>query len=161
MVTQRLTMATFAGASAVAVAALVRSWQTASDPAAVDRFCAVLREHAQSLPIVYFCEWLDRWLMGDRVPGPEAVEGRRYQATCLSPEQALAWADRGAGQFPEEEWLASRLREAARGGFGTEPRAVVIVREVLDVSATDKEVMDHRVPVFWQDVLEGRRTSGG
>jgi hypothetical protein len=93
-----------------------------------------------SLPIVYFCEWLDRWLMGDLVPGPEAVEGVRYQAACLVPEQALAWADRCGHQFPEQQWLASRLREAAVAWGGAEKQVVVLVREVLGGSATDEEV---------------------
>jgi hypothetical protein len=140
MATQRLTVATFAGQSAAAVTALLRSWRIGSDPAALDRFCAALRENGRLLPIVYFCEWIDRWLMGDLVPGPEVVEGRRYQAACLSPEQALAWAGRCGQQFPEQEWLASRLREAAASWGGGERRAVVVVREVLGGSTTDEEV---------------------
>lgn len=140
MAKQRLTVSTFAGESAAAVAALVRSWRTGSDPAAVDRFCAALRENGLSLPIVYFCEWVDRWLMGDLVPGPEAVEGRRYQAACLSPEQALALAGRCGQQFAEQQWLASRLREAAAAWSGAERQAVVVVREVLGGSTTDEVV---------------------
>jgi hypothetical protein len=140
MAKQRLTVATFAGNSAVAVAALVRSWRTGSDPAAVDRFCAAVRENGHALPIVYFCEWLDRWLMGDLVPGPDAVEGRRFQAACLSADEALAWAGRCGHQFPEQEWLASRLREAAVGWGRAERQAVVVVRELLGSSTTDEEV---------------------
>src|SRR5450755_4785803 len=108
MATQRLTVATFAGESASVVAALVHSWRIGSDPAAVDRFCAALRENGQSLPIIYFCEWIDHWLMGDLVPGPEAAQGRRYETTCLLPEQALAWAGQCGHQFSEQRWLASR-----------------------------------------------------
>src|SRR5262249_37497387 len=103
MATQRLIMATFAGESAAAVAALFQSWRSAPNPEAVDRFGASLREHGLSLPIVYFCEWRDGWLMGNLVPGPEAVDGRKYQAACFSPEQALAWADQCGKQFPEQE----------------------------------------------------------
>src|SRR5258708_36517922 len=110
---QRLTVATFAGESAAAVAALLHSWRVVLDPVAVDRFCAAVRENGASLPIVYFCEWVDPWLMGDLVPGPDAAEGQRSQAACFSPEQALAWAGRCARQFPEEEGVASRLRAAA------------------------------------------------
>jgi hypothetical protein len=139
MAKQRWTLATFAGESAAAVTALVRSWRIGSDPGAVDRFCAALRENGLMLPIVYFCEWADRWLMGDLVPGPVA-EGRLYQTACLSPEQALAWASGCGHQFPEQEWLAARLREAAVTWDEVEPRAVVILREVLDGSTTDDEV---------------------
>jgi hypothetical protein len=140
LATQRLTVATFVGESAAAVTALIRSWRASTDRASVDRFCVALRENGAFLPIVYFCEWVDRWLMGDLVPGPEAVEGRRYQAACLLPEQALAWAGRCGHQFPEQEWLASRLREAAVAWGGLEPRVIVVVREVLGGSATDEEV---------------------
>src|SRR5438309_851160 len=45
MATQRLLVATFAGDSARAVAALVCSWRPGSDSAAVDRFFAALREN--------------------------------------------------------------------------------------------------------------------
>ena len=110
MATQRLTMATLAGQSAAVVAARFDQWRSAPDPAAVDRLCAAIRKHALSLPVVYFAEWVDRWLMGDSVPGPGAVEGRRFQATCLSPGQAAGWAGRCGGQFAEQGWLAARLR---------------------------------------------------
>jgi hypothetical protein len=140
MANQRLTMATIAGKSAALIPSLFRTWRVESDPAAVDRFCAALRRNGQSLPIVYFCEWVDRWLMGDLVPGPEAVEGQRYQADCLLPEQALAWASRCGVQFAEEQWLASRLREAAMAWGRAGPRVVVVVRELFDNSTTDEEV---------------------
>jgi len=140
MATQRLTLATLAGESAVAVIALVRSWRSCPEPGAIDRFCAALRENALSLPIVYFCEWVDRWLMGDLVPGPKAVEGRQSEMTCLLPDEALEWAGRCGHQFPEQEWLASRFREAAACWGGDGVRAVVVVREVLGSSTTDEEV---------------------
>lgn len=92
------------------------------------------------MPIVYFCEWVDCWLMGDLVPGPDPVEGRRCQVTCFSTEQAMAWADRCGHQFPEQEWLATRLREAVIAWGGIERRAVVVVREVFDASTTHEQV---------------------
>jgi len=140
MAMQRLTVATFAGQSATTVAEVVHSLRTKGDPAAVDRFCAAVRDNGLSLPIVYFCEWVDRWLMGNLVPGPDAVEGRQYQAACLSPEQALVWAEQCGHQFPEQEWLAARLREAAVAWGGVERRAVVVIREVLGGTTTDEEV---------------------
>jgi len=106
----------------------------------VDLFCATLRENGLSLPIVYFCEWVDRWLMFDLVPGPEPAKGERYQVACFQPDEALAWAGQCGHQFPEQEWLASRLREAAAGWGGAECRAVVVIREVLGGSTSDEEV---------------------
>ncbi len=141
MATQRLTVATLAGQSAIAVATRFDEWRSVADPVAVDQLCASIREHALSLPVVYFTEWVDRGLMGDLVPGPNKVEGHRTQATCLSSAEAVAWAERCGGQFAEHGWLASRLREAAGGWSGVgEPYAVVIVREVVWASVTDDEV---------------------
>lgn len=141
MATQRLMVATLAGRSALAIAARFEQWRSTPDPAAVDKLCASIREHALTLPVVYFAEWVDRWLMGDLVPGPEAVEGRRFQAACLSPAQATGWADRCGSQYAEQGWLASRLREAAAGWGGVaEPYAVVVIREVVGAPANDEEV---------------------
>jgi hypothetical protein len=90
---------------------------------------------------MYFAEWVDRWLMGDLVPGPGAVEGRRFQATCLSPPLALQWADQCGSQVAEQNWLANRLREAASGWCeGAGPYVLVVVREVFGPSATDEEL---------------------
>jgi hypothetical protein len=115
----------------------------------VDRVCERLRANGTALPVVYFCEWVDRWLTGDRVPGPGAVEGKRFQVACLSPQQAVSWAGQCGSQFPEQEWLGGRLREAAQGWRSVaEPLAVVVVREVLGTSTTDEEVRAalHGVP---------------
>lgn len=112
----------------------------------VNRFCVALREHSLSLSVVYFAEWVDRWLMGDEVPGPDAVEGRRYSAVCLSPEQAMAWADGRANQFSEQHWFASRLREAATAWDADAGKVVVILREVVGASASDVEVCMAGVP---------------
>jgi len=145
MATPRLTVATVAGEAGTAVEALFRSWRTAQaalDPAVVDWFCEQLRANGARLPIVYFCEWVDRWLMGDLVPGPRAVRGDCFEAACLSPAEAAAWAGRCGGQFPEQVWLAARLREAAEAWqpLAGSP-AIVVVRQVLSTSATDQELM--------------------
>jgi hypothetical protein len=139
--TQWLMVATLAGRSAVVVTDRFERWRSAPDPAAVDWLCESIRAHAISLPVVYFAEWVDHWLMGNMVPGPGAVEGRRFQAACLSPAEALGWADRCGRQCAEQDWLASRLREAAAGWGGmAEPYSVVIVREAVGASATDEQV---------------------
>lgn len=144
MATQRLTIATLVGASADAVETLFQSW--CADPSApnvaVDPFCEQIRANGHLLPIVYFCEWIDRWLMGDQVPGPSAIEGRRFQAVCLTPEQAIARAEKLGTQFDEQVWFAARLREAADGWeLLVAKRAVVVIREVLDGSTLDEEVV--------------------
>jgi hypothetical protein len=143
MATQRLIVATIGGAAAVAVEAVWRNWQcdTTRNPAAVDQFCTRLRANAESLPVLYYCEWLDKWLVGNLVPGPGAVEGKRYQLTCMSADQACAWADQCGAQWPEQQWLATRLREAAAAGWElTKPLIVAVMREVLGGSATDEEI---------------------
>ena len=137
---QRWTVATFAGVSAASVAGLMGIWPQNSDHAALDRFSAAVREKGPSLPIVYFCEWIDHWLMGNVIPGPEKLDGQQDQAACCTPAEALAWAEQCGSQFREQEWLACRLREAAHGWFGSEPRTIVAVREVLGASETDEEV---------------------
>jgi hypothetical protein len=139
---QRLAIATIVGDAADVVTAFFRGWQTRPpDAATADHFCEQLRANSASLPIVYYCEWIDRWLMGNLVPGPGAVEGKRFQFTCMSAEQAVAWAERCGNQFLEQEWLARRLREAAEGwGAVAETKAIIVTREMLSASTTDDEV---------------------
>jgi hypothetical protein len=144
MATQRLTVASIAGKAGATVEALFQSWRADParlDPAAVDRFCGQVRAHGTALPVVYFAEWVDRWLSGNLVPGPGSVTGRRYEATCLSPAQADGSAKGCGQQFTEQQWLASRLREAAAAwGSVAEHRVLVVLREVLGGSTTDEEV---------------------
>lgn len=141
MATQRMMVETLAGQAAVAVTKQFETWRSTPNPEAVDRLCAAIRDNALSLSVVYFTEWVDRWLMGDQVPGPGAVQGGRFQATCLSPAQALDYAGQVVNQHAEQRWLVSRLREAAAGWGGVaEPYAIVIVREVVGPSAGDDEI---------------------
>lgn len=141
MATQRLTVVTLAGQSAIAVFSRFDQWRAAPFPDAVDQFCITILDHALSLPIVYFANWCDRWLSGNIVPGPKTVEGRRFEATCLSPAQAIAWAEQCGSQFAEHCWFAARLREAS-GGWGEIPGdfAIVVIREVVGALTTDEEV---------------------
>src|SRR5262245_48229298 len=130
MATQRVFVATLAGNAAPVIASIFASWRadpTCVDRTVVDRFCATLRANGASLPVVYFSEWIDRWLMGDRVPGPEAVWGVRFQTSCFSREEAIEWAARCGSQFQEEAWLAARLREAASAWSGRVEQVVVVV----------------------------------
>jgi hypothetical protein len=107
-----------------------------------------------SLSVVYFTEWVDGWLMGDAVLGPGPVQGRRFQAVALTPEQAHDWASRCGDQFPEQQWLAQRLREAADAGAGIGQTTVIAIREVFGPSPTDEEFQEalREVP-DWLDSL--------
>jgi hypothetical protein len=141
MATQRLTVATIAGAAADAVESLLLSRRVVPRPDAVDAFCEGLRVHCADAALLYFSAWVDRWLMGDLVPGPGAVEGIRYQLTGMSPEEAVSRAARCGTQFDEQQWLAARLREAASANAAlVERRLVLVVREPWGASALDVEV---------------------
>src|SRR5262245_25381609 len=155
MATQRMTVATLIGASAAVVAQLFASWRAKPDPAAVDQLCASLRDYGMSLPVVYFSEWADRWSMGDTFPAG-VVEGRRFQAICLSPEQAEACAAGCGQQFFEEGWLAARLREAAMDCASVaEQCVVVLLREVVGPTTIDEEVRRSlSVVPEWLDSLQ-------
>lgn len=139
MASQRFHVVALAGEAARFVGGLFRSWAARPDPEGVDRFCTALRANATRLPVVYACEWVDRWLMGNAMPG--AVEGLRFRVACFSPADARAAADRCGSQFAEQNWLATRLREASSGWGGVaEPVAVVLIRDVFGPSTTDDEV---------------------
>lgn len=136
-----MTLAKVGGRAAAAVADRFERWRADLDPEALDQFCWTIREHSLSLPIVYFADWVDRWLMADEVPGPDALEGRRFQLTVMTPEQAVDWADRLRKQFPEQEWFAYRLREAAEAWSLVVYQCVIVsIREVTGVSTGDDEI---------------------
>jgi len=141
---QRVILLTLGGEAAQRAAGLIDAWRRQSnvDTAAVDGFCETLRAQSnETLSIVYYAEWIDRWLMGDRIPGPQAIDGRRFQLTCFTREQALDWAGHCGSQFPEQEWLAARLREAAAAWCGSAGQALIVgLREVTGASATDDEI---------------------
>ena len=136
--TQWMTVATLEGAAATFVAGLFQ--RTSEQPMEfdVDFFCAAIRERGRELPIVYFAEWIDRWSMGDTLPGPDAVEGINFQVCCFTSTEALDRAMKCGSQYPEQQWFAARLREAATAVDGAGyPTAIVAIREVLDVSTDD------------------------
>jgi|SRR5665213_38777 len=143
MAMQRLTLATVAGDAGAHVAKLFQSWRNNHPtPETVDRFCERLRANGSMLPVIYFAEWMDRWLMGDLVPGPEPAEGRHYQAAALTPQAAVKWAEQCGTQFPEQYWLAARLQEAAAAWELPTARTVVVLRKVLGATTTDDEVRE-------------------
>ena len=149
MPTQKLMIAAIAGHAGEAVGELFRGWRAArlgdgwhdNVRQAVDVFCEGLRAHGSELPVVYFSEWVDRWLMGDDVPGPEAVSGCRCEAACTPSADLANWARRLGNQHQEHRWLVRRLREATQAWQPLSGATVVVVaREVLGGSATDEEV---------------------
>jgi hypothetical protein len=150
MATQRFTNATIGGEAGEMVANLFASWQasrTGEDfpeavRRAVDRFAEQLRASSLDLPVLYFCEWIDRWLMGDALPRPKTICGERFEAVCLSAAEAAEHARRCSDQFVEQHWLAARLQEAAVAWQPLVTSAtVVLLREPLGLSATDEEVV--------------------
>ena len=144
--TQRFTIATIAGEAGRATAELFQVWsasQAKAGPNAilgvVDSFGEHLKANAANLPVVYLCEWIDHWLMGDAVPN--LLQGKRFEAACMTTAEALVLAERSGEQFPENVWLAVQLRQAAESWkelIG--PSAVVILREVLGATSLDEEV---------------------
>ena len=91
--------------------------------------------------------------MGDRVPGPRVLEGKRFQVSYLSDSEAAAWAARCGEQFEEEQWLSVRLKEAVEAWQPlVGPTLVVVLREVLGESMSDGDVAASldRVPSWLQ-----------
>jgi len=142
MATQRLIIAAIAGNSAKLITRQMQQWRQTlpmTELAAVDRFCDRLRDHVDSMPIVYYCEWIDRWLMADRVPGPYKVHGQRYQLATYSRAEAHLWADGCNDESQEEHWLASRLREAATAwSLMADEVVILVVRDVISRTVTDE-----------------------
>jgi hypothetical protein len=120
----------------------------------IDDFSHVLLANATGPPVVYFCQWMDSWLMGDKVPGPGTLSGQRFQASCLSSSDAAAWAAKCGEQFDEERWLAIRLQEAVKACQPSVDTAVlVILREVLGASISDEDMAASlsEVPAWLKD----------
>jgi hypothetical protein len=140
--TQRWVVALVAGRTAVTIAALFQTWRRAVHvPGKVDKFCNDLRTHSSALPVLYYSEWIDRWLGSDAFPEPQIVSGRRFEACCLPAVRVREWSKQVDRQFPEQEWFANRIREASRAWQPSMSESVVlIVREVLGGSATDEEI---------------------
>lgn len=144
MATQRLTIATVAGNTSELITRYVSEWRQSSNPVQIDAFCSSLTNNLQSLQIIYAVQWVDRWLMGDLVPGPSTLFGKQYEMTVLSVAETVSHANQCGQQFVEQQIFSQRLREASDTcrKFGTANVSVVIIREVLDVSTSDEEVIE-------------------
>lgn len=149
MATQRILIATIAGEAGQKVAGLFRKWHSTDGVSeqdavrsAVDAFAKQLQDRGGIPPVIYYCEWFDLWSMGDLIDFGTVVGGKRFEASCGSRREAMVWAEHYSNQFPEDQWLTMRLREAAEAWqLLAEPAVVVILRQVLGASFTDEEVM--------------------
>jgi hypothetical protein len=167
---QRLTIAKVAGDAGDAVAAFFRQLadSAADSSTGLDSFCMGLRVNSSTPPVIYFCEWIDHWLMGDQVFGSTpcdrdgsqsvlSIRGSRFEACCLTPTEAVNWATKLAKQWPEQSWLATRLREAAQAWDLIAPHALVILaREPLGPSTLDEEVVSslRQIPSWLGKLVE-------
>jgi len=142
MATQRITVAVLAGGAGRVVRELFRSWRAMDSSCdSIDQFCSALRAHGAELPVIYYCEWVDRWLMGDVAPGPHQIDGRKYQLACYSRPQALDRAKQCSRNVAEEQWFATQLRQASRCWPVEEHGVMLAVREVIGSTALDEEVV--------------------
>jgi len=131
------------------VAALFRKWHSTEDASeqdavrsAVDTFAKQLQDHGGIPPVVYYCEWFDYWSMCDLLHFGTMVGGKQFEASCGSRRDAIVQAEQYRNQFPEQQWLTTRFREAAEAWqLLAESATVVILRQVLRPSYTDEEVV--------------------
>jgi hypothetical protein len=172
--TQRFTIAKIAGRSASALRERFMEWSAARkvrDPdswspeqwpddcrRAVDSFAAALRSEGHKLPVIFFNEHVDMWLMGDFfrdcLPagvGTCQVCGDQFELACYSlpDEGRLAGVlkdslkRKNARKHPQEEqWFRVRLLEAVRAWELLHEEALLVtLRQVLDATVTDAEVL--------------------
>lgn len=148
MASQLFTIAVIAGQAAAAVRDRFAHWDsTASQDSEsgtnpeVDAFCEALQRHRTDLTILYYCQWIDRWLFGADVSKEKWQEGKRFSACALRPEQAERLAQRPP-QDQENAWMATRLKEASEVWKPPAGDTVmVVIRQILGVSADDREIV--------------------
>jgi hypothetical protein len=154
MATQRVIVAKIAGAAGVAVADHFRRWLASGSGeefrapirAEVDQFAETLRANAASPPVVYYCEWIDMWSMGDVIPalgsaGVRVVRGDRYEACCHQPTVSLIAPSNHGEPAQESVWTEARLREARAAWSGLVDESILVVlREPLGATVTDEEL---------------------
>ncbi|MDB5296662.1 MAG: hypothetical protein JWO31_2645 [Phycisphaerales bacterium] len=120
---------------------------------AVAAYLAKLEAHRWEMPVAYYSRHVDLWSSGGqtRFHLPDA------QARIWHDAGELWWyrlPDRGrlvrrnkpaaaAAQFPETQWLAGRLVEAARAYDKLWREATLIVnRQAVDISADDEQLTE-------------------
>jgi hypothetical protein len=176
MASQRLTIAKLGGEAGFSVISRFRGWaalRSADDPEEwtpeqwpiearreMDRFASSLKTHGHELPVLFFNESVDHWLMGsdyDRwlLPrdGPRAIKlhGDRHELWCypLPDDGILAESLQRASRsnrirertWQEERWFRLQLLEAVLAWEPlVEVGAIVVLREVLGGLVEDHEV---------------------
>lgn len=151
MASQTFTIVTLGGHAAEVVRNLFSKWEaatreTSEEPDSsfpeMDSFCDALRKNRTQLPILYYAEWVDRWLFGQDV-SPLWITGKRFQTCCLSRAEAAALPASRPSQSQEESWLFARLLEATAAGQPLAETAVIlIIREVFSGSVLDAEIVE-------------------
>ena len=148
MASQRITVLKIVGTAGAVLCETVRSLRAA--PESADRTDSLARQllaHRTELPVVSYVEWVDRWLMGDDVPGlferigGVVVAGRAFEIGACDPPELVNGLPTEGWQFDEQTILVRRLREvAAEWRPLARPAVLVVIREVLGASALDEEV---------------------
>jgi hypothetical protein len=152
MASQIFIVVTIGGRSTEVIRSLFSAWEIETREApeetdtivpAVGIFCESLRVHRTELPVLYYAEWVDRWLFRRDAADSHWVSGRRFEACCLSLSEAAALPVTRHRQFPEQSWLLCRLQEASTAWEKLAENALIlIVREVFSGSTLDREVVD-------------------
>jgi hypothetical protein len=156
MAAQRFTIAKLGGAAGEALLGRLSKWAATPDVRGkTGRLAGQLRANAFTPPVLHFVEWVDLWSMSDLIERwltppdcapPLVVYWDQFElyGYRLPDGGRLARHLAGAGpqQFVESDWFVARLREAVKAWQElVEQAAVVVLREVVDVSVADEEVI--------------------
>jgi hypothetical protein len=153
MATQRIILAKVSGATGVAARTLITSWPRTrgerppplSLREEIDGFVLKLRAGRADPSVVYYCEWIDRWSMGDDFYPSGYACGNEFALKCLSHHQARRLARRRR-QFQEQRWLGARLLECLASWRPqieiTAP--ILLIRQALGPSADVTDIVQSR-----------------
>ena len=151
---QRFLIATIAGKAAETIRFRFERWLGLPEDSEalakeLKRFLKDLRANADLPPVLFCCEYVDMWSMGDlfNQAGLKSVMASNLQVACHPlPDggklirHVEQWL-RGGTQFDEQRWFGMVLREAtARWQKLWEKAAVVVVRQVIGATVQDEVV---------------------
>lgn len=178
MASQRITIAKIGGASALALASQFKKWageRTIDEPAdlrpdqwpvsarrEMAAFASELRANGHAPPVVYYCEYIDLWSMGDLfdrwMPNhngsrlmcllSDVVELRCYalpDGGLLAEDLQRLLKKRSLRERDpqEDRWFVVSLLEATLAWTGVvDTAALVVVREVLGGLVEDSEIAE-------------------